>query len=84
MYRIIMTWLGAVLIGYNATIRVWPMVGLNVVLAVINIWYLRRLLTTRHDEQTYQVVEVFRFEGGELSDIQAVTSELPYGMRPHS
>ncbi|GIJ42116.1 hypothetical protein Vwe01_54410 [Micromonospora andamanensis] len=48
----------AVLIGYNATIPVWPMVGLNVVLAVINIWYLRRLLTTRHDEQTYQVVEV--------------------------
>ncbi|BCJ57109.1 hypothetical protein [Micromonospora endophytica] len=47
-----------VLIGYNAAIEVWPMVGLNVVLAVINVWYLRRLLATRHDEQTYQVVEV--------------------------
>ena len=32
---------------------------------------------------TYQVIEVFRFEGGELTDIQAFTSELPYGMRPH-
>ena len=32
---------------------------------------------------TYQVIEVFRFEGGELADIQAFTSELPYGMRPH-
>ncbi|SCF25532.1 hypothetical protein GA0074695_4848 [Micromonospora viridifaciens] len=38
--------------------QVWPMVGLNVVLAVINIWYLRAMLATRHDEQTYQVVEV--------------------------
>ncbi|MET7753040.1 hypothetical protein [Micromonospora sp. NPDC005367] len=47
-----------ILIGYNAAIRVWPMVGLNVVLAVINIWYLRRMLATRHDEATYQVVEV--------------------------
>ncbi len=34
------------------------MVGLNIVLAVINIWYLRGMLATRHDEQTYQVVEV--------------------------
>ncbi|MFD6757317.1 hypothetical protein [Micromonospora gifhornensis] len=47
-----------VLIGYNGALRVWPMVGLNIVLAVINLWYLRRLLATRHDEQTYQVVEV--------------------------
>jgi hypothetical protein len=47
-----------VLIGYNAALQVWPMVGLNVVLAVINIWYLRRMLVTRHDEATYQVVEV--------------------------
>lgn len=47
-----------VLIGYNAALRVWPMVGLNVVLAVINLWYLRGMLATRHDEETYQVVEV--------------------------
>ncbi|MEV7330146.1 hypothetical protein [Micromonospora sp. NPDC093244] len=47
-----------VLIGYNAAIEVWPMVGLNIVLSVINIWYLRAMLATRHDEKTYQVVEV--------------------------
>jgi hypothetical protein len=47
-----------VLIGYNAALSVWPMVGLNVVLSVINIWYLRGMLATRHDEETYQVVEV--------------------------
>jgi hypothetical protein len=47
-----------VLIGYNAAIAVWPMVGLNVVLAAINLWYLRGMLATRHDERAYQVVEV--------------------------
>jgi len=48
----------AVLIGYNAVLRVWPMVGLNVVLAGINLWYLGRMLATRHDERRYQVVQV--------------------------
>ncbi|OLB82576.1 MAG: hypothetical protein AUI14_00395, partial [Actinobacteria bacterium 13_2_20CM_2_71_6] len=47
-----------VLIGYNGVLRVWPMVGLNVVLAVINVWYLGTMLATRHDDRTYQVVEV--------------------------
>lgn len=47
-----------VLIGYNGAIRVWPMVGLNVVLAIINVHYLRKMLATRHDERTYTVVEV--------------------------
>ncbi|MBO4209940.1 hypothetical protein [Micromonospora echinofusca] len=52
-----------VLIGYNAALAVWPMVGLNVVLAVINVWYLRGMLATRHDETTYQVVEVGTDDG---------------------
>ncbi|MEV6301114.1 hypothetical protein AB0M02_17025 [Actinoplanes sp. NPDC051861] len=47
-----------VLIGFNAAVGVWPMVGLNVVLAVINVWYLWRMLATRHDDKAYQVVEV--------------------------
>ncbi|MGC5019434.1 hypothetical protein [Micromonospora sp. DT47] len=47
-----------ILIFYNAAVQVWPMVGLNVVLTVINVWYLRKMLATRHDEQTYQAVEV--------------------------
>jgi hypothetical protein len=53
----------AVLIGYNAVIRVWPMVGLNVVLLAVNVWFLVRLLATRHDERTYQVVEVDAGDG---------------------
>jgi hypothetical protein len=47
-----------VLIFFNGALRVWPMVGLNVVLAVINLVYLRKLLATRHDERAYSVVEV--------------------------
>lgn len=47
-----------VLIGFNAAIEVWPMVGLNVVLAVINIWFLAQMVSTRHDDKAYQVVAV--------------------------
>ena len=32
---------------------------------------------------TYQVVELFRFVGGKIERVEAFTSELPYGMRPH-
>jgi hypothetical protein len=47
-----------VLLAYNGALRIWPMVGLNAVLAVINVVHLRRLLATRHDERAYTVVEV--------------------------
>jgi len=52
-----------VLIGYNAAIHVWPMVGLNATLAVINVWNLRTLLHTRHDERRYEVIEVGTHDG---------------------
>lgn len=47
-----------VLIAYNAIVGVWPMVGLNIVLALINIVYLWRMLRTRHDASAYTVLEV--------------------------
>lgn len=47
-----------VLLVYNAIVEVWPMVGLNVVLALINVVYLWRMLRTRHDRRSYAVVEV--------------------------
>lgn len=37
----------------------------------------------RGNPRTLQVIDVFRFDGGELVDIQAYTSELPFGMKPH-
>lgn len=47
-----------VLVVFNAAIHVWPMVGLNVVLTVINVWNLRTLVWTRHDQRHYAVVPV--------------------------
>jgi len=32
---------------------------------------------------TYQVIELFRIVNGEIAAIEAYTSELPYGMKPH-
>ncbi|MGH3656288.1 MAG: hypothetical protein ACRDUA_06490 [Micromonosporaceae bacterium] len=47
-----------VLVGFNAAIAVWPMVGMNGVLAVINAAQLWWLLRHRHDEGEYTVLEV--------------------------
>jgi len=47
-----------VLIAFNAALGVWPQAAMNVVLAGINLFFLYRLVTTRHDQRTYQVVEV--------------------------
>ena len=47
-----------ILIGFNAAIAVWPMVGMNAVLAVINMVHLWRLLGHRHDETEYTVLQV--------------------------
>jgi hypothetical protein len=49
-----------VLIGFNAAIEVWPMVGMNAVLAVINLLQMWRLLEHRHDAAEYEVLEVNR------------------------
>jgi hypothetical protein len=32
--------------------------------------------------RTLQVIDLFRFESGRITEIQAFTSELPYGMKP--
>jgi hypothetical protein len=47
-----------VLTFYNAVIGVWPMVAMNAVIALINVYHLARLMRTRDDERTYEVVEV--------------------------
>src|SRR5690242_2036544 len=47
-----------VLTGFNAALGIWPMVAMNVVLCAINAYYIRSLVGTRHDEETYAVLEV--------------------------
>jgi hypothetical protein len=47
-----------ILLVFNAMIGVWPMVGMNAVLAAINVWFIVKLTRERHDEASFQVVEV--------------------------
>lgn len=47
-----------VLLVFNALIAVWPMVGMNAVLAVINVYFIVRLARERHDDETFRVIEV--------------------------
>jgi hypothetical protein len=50
----------AILLVFNALIQVWPMVGMNAVLAGINVWFLVKLLRDRHDRTAFEVIEVGR------------------------
>jgi hypothetical protein len=36
-----------------------------------------------HWPHTLQTVELFRFENGKITRVEAYTAELPYGMKPH-
>ena len=47
-----------ILVVFNWLLGIWPMVAMNVVLSGINLWFIRKLLTTRHDAATYEVLEV--------------------------
>jgi hypothetical protein len=47
-----------VLTVFNALLEIWPMVAMNVVLAAINLWFIRKLLSEAHDERAYEVLEV--------------------------
>ena len=47
-----------VLVGYNAALSVWPMVGLNAAMTGVNAWHLYKIWTTRHDDSIYTVVQV--------------------------
>ncbi|MGZ6745459.1 MAG: hypothetical protein ACXVD0_06090 [Nocardioides sp.] len=47
-----------ILIGFNAAIGVWPMVGMNAVLSLINLYFIVRLVGQRHDEAAFEFLEV--------------------------
>ncbi|WP_210438158.1 hypothetical protein [Nocardioides xinjiangensis] len=47
-----------ILIIFNAMLSVWPMVGMNAVLVIINAWFIAQMLRQRHDEQVFEVLEV--------------------------
>lgn len=47
-----------ILTVFNAILAIWPMVAMNVVLCLINLWFIRILVRSRHDDTSYEVVEV--------------------------
>lgn len=50
---------GAVLAtGYNVALGIWPFAAMNAVITVIDVYWLVRLQRERHDEATYEVIEV--------------------------
>jgi len=57
-FRVLNLAASAILAGFNAALEIWPMVAMNIALCGINLWHIRALVTTRHDEETYDVLEV--------------------------
>lgn len=57
-FRIVNTVGCVLLVVYNSLMHVWPMVGVNVVLCLVNLWFIVRLLRERHDDSVYEVVHV--------------------------
>jgi hypothetical protein len=57
-FRVLNLVASSVLIVFNAMLSIWSMVAMNVALAAINLWFIRKLLRERHDEVAYEVLEV--------------------------
>jgi hypothetical protein len=57
-FRVLNTLACLALLVFNALIEVWPMVGMNLVLTAINLYFIVRLLREQHDEAVFGVIEV--------------------------
>jgi hypothetical protein len=57
-FRVLNLVASATLAGFNAALEIWPMVAMNIALCAINVWHIRLLVSTRHDSDTYEVLEV--------------------------
>lgn len=47
-----------VLVIFNGLLGIWPMVAMNVALAGINLWFIRKLTSQRHSDIAFEVLEV--------------------------
>jgi hypothetical protein len=47
-----------ILVIFNWMLGIWPMVAMNIVLSVINLWFIRKLTSDRHDPDVFEVLEV--------------------------
>jgi hypothetical protein len=57
-FRVLNLFACVVLTGFNAALEIWPMLAMNIALCLINLWHIRKLVGTRHDEASYDVLEV--------------------------
>lgn len=57
-FRVLNLAASVVLTAYNAVLGVWPMVAMNAIIAGIDAFHINRLVRTRDDDRTYEVVEV--------------------------
>lgn len=57
-FRVLNLFACSLLVVFNAILNIWSMVAMNVALAAINLWFIRKLLRERHDEGAYEVLEV--------------------------
>jgi hypothetical protein len=57
-FRILNLVASVVLTGFNVSLQIWPLVAMNLVISVINVWHIRKLVGARHDEAAFDVVEV--------------------------
>lgn len=60
-----------ILTVFNWALEVWPMVGMNIVLAAINLWFILKLVRERHDEAAFEVLQV-RGDDGYLRHVLRV------------
>ena len=47
-----------VLVVFNGLLGIWPMVAMNLALCGINVWFIGKLLSQRHSELAFEVLEV--------------------------
>ncbi len=57
-FRVLNLFASVVLVSFDALLGILSMVAMNGVLALINVWFIRALLTSRHDDHAYEVLEV--------------------------
>ena len=47
-----------ILMIFNAVLGIWPMVAMNVALAGINLWFIRKLASERHSDVAFEALAV--------------------------
>lgn len=51
-----------ILVIFNGLLGIWPMVAMNLALAGINLWFIRKFLSERHSDVAFEVLEVGPFD----------------------